>query len=123
MGAPFAGMGGGVSLADFLTTLKNLPNAFSTLYQAYLGVQGTRTSLDISAATLVTTGKARLCTVVVTTAGAVGKIYDATSTSATTGIIYITPASVGVFVVNMPVFNGIVVHPGAGQVVSVSYSQ
>lgn len=61
----------------------------------------------------------RVC---VTTAGAAGAIYDAAATGVTTTPIYSIPAALGVVEVNIPVRSGIVVVPGAAQVVTVTYS-
>jgi len=60
----------------------------------------------------------------VITAGVAGGIYDAKSiAAATTGTqLCVIPATVGIHEIFMPVVNGIVVKPGAGQKVSISYT-
>ena len=110
------------SISDILTAAKNIVTAINGLGQTYLQVSGSRVSREISAATVLLVGQGRLARVVVTTAGAVGSIYDASVSSATTPKIFVIPNAVGVTEVNIPVENGIVVTPGAGQVVTVSYS-
>ncbi len=85
-------------------------------------MQGATASNAITAATLVRTGTGRLASVSVLVAGAVGAIYDAADAAATTNKVYVIPAVVGVYVVNWPLSYGLVVAPGAGQTVSVSYS-
>jgi hypothetical protein len=112
------------SLDDLLTATKNVVLALSNAAQTYLSVQGTKTSPALTATTLVQSGPGRVAVVSVIVAGAEGTIYDAISTAAYTvsNRIAIIPATKGVFVLNMPVSNGIVVAPGAAQYVSISYS-
>lgn len=110
-------------LSDILTTAQNIVTAINGLAQTYLNVQGAKNSPNISAATLVKSGPGRIAQVSVTTAGsAVGAIYDANASAATTNKLYDIPMTVGVFVVNFPTSYGLVVAPGTGQVVSISYS-
>lgn len=105
------------------TTFQNLVTALNGAFQTYLTVQGIKGAPAITTATLVKSGAGRLATVVVIDAGsAVGAIYDANAASSTTGQIYAIPETVGVFVVNVPVSTGIVVAPGSGQKVTISYS-
>ncbi len=85
-------------------------------------MQGATASNAITAATLVRNGTGRLASVSVLVAGAVGAIYDAADAAATTNKVYVIPAVVGVYVVNWPLSYGLVVAPGAGQTISVSYS-
>lgn len=111
------------SLSDILTAVKNIPSAINALAQTYISVQGSQNFADISSATVVKATAGRVATVVVTTAGsATGKIYDQNIVTGTTRILYVIPMTVGVFFVNMPTAYGIVVAPGTGQVVTVSYS-
>ena len=111
------------SLSDLLTTAKNIASAINGVAQTYVAVQGAKTRQNITAATVVSVAQGRLATVSVTTAGsAVGTIYDSASTSVTTRPIYTIPNTVGVVSVNLPVVYGVVVTPGTGQAVTVSYS-
>lgn len=93
-------------------------------FQTQVLSNATSTALNISAATQVKATNGVIVNVSVTTAGAAGAIYD----SATVGgigaanLIAEIPAVVGVYQIQFPAFNGIVVAPGAAQVVSVSYS-
>lgn len=111
-------------LSDLLTTAKNLVQAINTAFTNYLNVNGQQSKSGLSSsATLIKQGPGRVCTLSITTAGsATGTIYDANSTSVTTNPIYVIPNAVGIVVLNMPVSNGIVVAPGTGQVVALSYS-
>ena len=116
---------GGASTSDVLTAIKNIVTALATAAQNYLNVQGLINAANISTPTLVSTKAGRICSVSVLTAGsATGLIYDGALLTATTKPIYVIPTSVGTepYVVNMPVSFGIVVSPGSGQVVTVSYS-
>jgi hypothetical protein len=97
---------------------------FSSVALAQPLFTGGRTSkLNITAATVVKVGSGRLATFTVTTAGAAGTISDTTTTGAVAAanLIAVTPATVGVYKIDWPVLNGIVVTPGVGQIVSVSY--
>jgi len=111
------------SLSDLLTAAKNIVTAINNVAQTYSSVQGVQNSSNISTTTLVKGSAGRLATVVVTTAGsATGTVYDSANASSVSRKLYIIPNTVGVYVVNMPANYGIVVVPGTGQVVTVSYS-
>lgn len=111
------------SLSDILTAAKNIVTALNGAAQTYINVNGARLQSAISASTLISSVPGRLATISVTTAGSTaGTIYDSNSASVTTAPIYTIPNAVGVVVVNMPVINGVLVVPGTGQVVTVSYS-
>jgi hypothetical protein len=111
------------SLSDILTATKNIVTALNQLGQTYLQVEGSKQTSGITAATLVQSGQGRLARVIVTVSGSAdGAIYDASSASATTNKVYLIPKDHGVYVVNVPINNGIVVVPGTGQTVAVSYS-
>jgi hypothetical protein len=111
------------SLSDLLTTAKNIASAINGVAQTYVAVQGARIQQNITATAVVNNAAGRLAVVTVTTAGTTtGVIYDADATGVTTRPIYIIPNTVGVVFVNLPVVYGIVVVPGTGQAVTVSYS-
>jgi len=121
------------SLSDILTAAKNIVTAINGLGQTYLQVAGTKVYAQISTATVVSVGQGRLVRVVVTTSGSsIGAIYDASVSTATSPKIYTIDNTGGggtgsfpglrVIDVSIPVNNGIVVAPGTGQVVTVSYS-
>jgi len=111
------------SLSDLLTAAKNVVTAINQLGQTYLQVQGLKFYSDITAATLIQSGQGRVARVSVVVAGSsVGAIYDASSATATTNQFWVIPNTVGVTEINLPVNNGIVVTPGTGQTVAISYS-
>jgi len=111
------------SITDLLTAAKNIVTAINGAAQTYLNVNGTLTKNGITAATVVNTGQGRIANVsVVATSTTAGKIYDATVSSATTNPIGVIPATTGMFSWNIPYNNGIVVAPGSGQTVTISYS-
>lgn len=110
-------------MSDILTAAKNVVTAINQLGQTYLQVQGSRQSSGITAATLVQSGQGRVARVSVIVAGsAAGAIYDASASTATTNQVWVIPNTVGVTDVNLPVNNGIVVVPGTGQTIAISYS-
>lgn len=111
------------SVSDILTATKNIVTALNQLGQTYLQVVGSKFYSDITAATLIQSGQGRVARVSVIVAGSsVGAIYDASSDTATTNQLWVIPNTVGVTEVNLPVNNGIVVAPGTGQTVAISYS-
>ena len=111
------------SLSDILTAAKNIVTAINGVGQIYLTIQGSQVSNAISTATLVSTGQGRLVQIAVLTAGSTsGAAYDATIASATTSQIVSIPNTVGIITANIPINNGIVIAPGTGQVITVSYS-
>lgn len=126
MAAPTGGVpaasGSGPSMATILATFQNITTAINTLSTTWADIQGIATSGSLSAATVVKAAPGRLCSVVVTTAGAAGTIYDSTNAAATSNPIFVVPATLGVYVVNIPCAFGIVYAPGSAQVAVVSYS-
>ncbi len=117
--------------ADFLTTHKNGVIAINANTTA-LNAQATQTSYfagnftssALSAQTLVATGSGYLVRFSVVVAGAEGTINNAASTGgvASSNAIAVTPATVGIYSVGSRFTNGLVVTPGAGQTVVVTYS-
>ncbi len=109
---------------DMLTTQKNNVVASNQIAENIFGVQGRKNELEISTATLVHSGNAWVARISVIVAGSAGAIYDANSiASATTGRrLCIIPATVGVTQIFLPVTRGIVVKPGASQIVTISYT-
>ncbi len=110
------------SLSDILSSIQNIVSAINNVAQTYLQVNGISTAYGVGSATVVKSSPGRLASVSVIVAGSSGEIYDATSTTITSKPIYIIPATLGVVFVNMPFAAGLVVAPGSGQTVSVSYS-
>jgi hypothetical protein len=111
------------SLSDLRTAAKNIALLLGTLATDYLNVNGQINAAGIVAPLVVKTSAGRLASVSVLVAGsATGLIYDGANLSATSRPLYVIPMTVGVFVVNMPASFGLLVTPGSGQTVTVSYS-
>ena len=116
---------GSASLADILTAAKNIVLALNGATTAYLNVNGQATRSNITAPTVLKTSTGRVASVSVTVAGsAVGHIYDSAATTDTSEVLYVIPEAVGTepYVVNLPVSFGILIVPGTGQTLAVSYS-
>jgi hypothetical protein len=112
----------GASISDVLTTLKNLVNALNNATQTFLNINGAATQENIVLPTLIS-GAKRLCKVSIVTEGdAVGFIYDSGNLNDVFTPIWAIPTALGMVNVNMPVTNGIVIVPGDGQNVTVTYS-
>lgn len=81
------------------------------------------TVLNITTATVVKAGAGTIGKISVTVAGAAGVAYDfaATSGEAAANVVAAIPATVGVIQLDWPVTTGILIVPGAAQVVSVSF--
>ena len=95
-----------------------------------LGPVGTKSSLNITSAILLdATGISeytprRVSHVHVLVAGSTpGSVNDANSiaNAATANLVYSIPNVVGIYLVDFPMMNGIVVTPGTGQTLAVSY--
>ena len=113
------------SLDDLLTTAKNLVVAVNGFATTYLQVNGQRSVQGLTSATQIKIGAGRLCTINVLVAGSAnGSTYDSSSTGAAAAANQLTtiPQTVGPITPNMPFTNGLVVTPGTGQTISVSYS-
>jgi hypothetical protein len=111
------------SLTDVVTIAQNIVQAISAQTQNTLNLSGTKTVPAINSATVVKTTPGRICRVSVTVAGSTpGMIYDGTLPTTTTSPLWVVPNSVSITDVNLPTTYGIVVIPGTGQTVSVSFS-
>ena len=118
------------TLDDILTTQKNGVVAINNLNQtnAYLGGRLTSATIPAaSGATLIITGSGRLINYSITVKGsAAGFIYNAnsTNTSAAANALVATTATqeVGVYSAGLHFSNGLVVTPGTGQSINVTYS-
>lgn len=113
------------SLDDILTTQKNGVVAINANNNIFLQSIGTVTSVSVSATTLVFTGSGRIVNMSVITAGsAAGLVHNASSVGGitTANALCVIPTTVGVHVCNQVFTNGLVIDPGAGQVVNVTYS-
>ncbi len=111
------------SISDVLTAIKNIVTGVNALAQNYLNVQGITNSAALTAATVVKSSAGRVARVSVIVAGsATGTVYDGATVTATTKPLYVIPMTVGVFEVNLPANFGILVLPGTGQTVTISWS-
>jgi hypothetical protein len=92
-------------------------------YGNLLTAQGTASMLDISAQTVVKNAPGRLVKISVLVAGAAGTANDCATAGAvaTANEICVIPAAVGIYSLDWPCTAGIVISPGAAQVVSVVY--
>lgn len=85
---------------------------------------GSQTALNITAATVVKTGRGVIIRAQVITAGSTtGAIYDTTTTTGGTiaNQVAVVLGSEGTYYIGMPCTNGIMVVPGTGQTLAVSY--
>lgn len=84
---------------------------------------GTKSSLYITGTTVVKSTPGMVAKAIVLVAGAPGTINDCSTTAAvaTANEIAVLPAAVGPIELEFPCLVGIVVVPGAGQVISLSY--
>jgi|APCry1669188910_1035180.scaffolds.fasta_scaffold00198_5 hypothetical protein len=111
------------SLSDILTSAQNIAQAINSVAAAYLSVQGSRIAPSLAAATLVKLGAGRIAVISITVAGSAnGHVYDTNTAAGTGNPIFTIPNTIGVIFVNLPVSVGLVVAPGTGQTVTVSYS-
>lgn len=112
------------SLSDILTAAKNIAVAINNAAQIYLKVQGASRSATLTANTIVSTGQGRLASVSVIVAGSTdGIIYDSSAVGTLTNAIAVIDNALGVTVINMPYNSGLVVVPGTGMTLVVSYSE
>lgn len=113
------------SLTDILTTAKNIVTAINGLGQTYLKVQGVNRSATLTAAAVVSSGQGRLASVsVISSTGSVdGHIYDSNVLGSLTNELALIDHTPGVRVMNLPYNNGLLVVPGTGMTVVVTYSE
>ena len=115
------------STSDVLSAIKNIVLALATAAQNYLNVQGAVNSAAIKTPTVVKNSAGRIASVSIIVAGSgTGFIYDGATLTATTKPLWVIPeaakASGEPYLVNFPTSFGLLVVPGTGQTVSVSYS-
>jgi hypothetical protein len=113
------------SLSDILTTQKNGVVAINGISQATLRSLGVVTSQTVTAATVIFTGGGYMVNFSVVVAGSTtGTIYDFNSTTSppATDALCVAPNTVGVFKTGQVFTSGIVVVPGTGQSINVTYS-
>ena len=113
----------GASLSDLLTATKNIVTALNNASQSYLNVNGISTKEAITVPTVVKASPGRIASMSVIVAGsAPGTLYDSSKLGILTAPLAIIPDTVGMYVVNLPTDTGLLVVPGSGQSVSVSWS-
>jgi len=110
---------------DFLTTQKNLVNAFNSINTTVPKVNGQITSLTVTSPTVITSGSGRLALFTVVVAGsASGGIYNLNTTTISAPYqLVATPNTVGTYAAGQFFTNGLLVVPGTGQSINVTYSQ
>jgi secreted trypsin-like serine protease len=113
------------SLSDILTTQKNGVVAINNLAQATSRGLGTQTSATITGQTLIFNGPGYLVGFSVLVAGSTaGTISNtnAVSTVAASNALCTIPAAVGITKVGQVFSTGLVITPGTGQSINVTYS-
>ena len=114
------------SLDDILTTQKNGVIAIGEYPSALAKFAGTNSTKEIPAATTrqIKAGSGWFANVSVIVAGTTtGTVYDSSNINSLTGLrIYIVPNTVGVFQVQVPFADGLVITTGTGQIASVTYT-
>jgi len=112
------------SLSDILTAAKNVVTSVNQLGQTYLKVNGTTRSQTLTTTTSVTISQGRLASVSVVVAGSTPcVIYDSNNSGILTSALASVTNAIGVTVINMPYNNGLVVVPGTGMTVVISFSE
>ncbi len=112
------------SLADILTTQKNAVVALSNTAQTILRAQGNATSATVTSDTLVIAGRGFLVNVCVVVAGSTaGSIYNASSTTTTAAgnKLFSVPTTAGMYPLGQVFNTGLVISPGTGQEINVTY--
>jgi len=112
------------SLDDILTTQKNAVVSLSNTAQTILRAQGNSTSATVTGDTLIILGRGYLVNVCVVIAGSTtGSIYNASSTSTTAAgnKLFATPTTVGMYPLGQVFNTGLVISPGTGQSINVTY--
>ncbi len=113
------------NLGDILTTQKNGVFAINNLSQGTLRGLGTQTSITITAATVIYVGAGYLVNLSVVVAGTtVGTVSNtgAIGTVAAANALCAIPNTIGIVRVGQVFSTGLVVTPGTGQSVNVTYS-
>jgi hypothetical protein len=109
------------SLSDILTAAKNLVTATNDQARQSLLLAGTEVFAGITGTTVAATGQGRIVMLSVVLGAAGGFLYD-NSIPGTGYPLCAIPATAGVYYINLPFNNGLFVAPGAGSIVTVSYS-
>lgn len=94
-------------------------------FQVQVLSNATKRTLNITANTVIKASNGNIATVSIVAAGsAAGTIHDADTVAAatTSNVVSALPAVAGPLVINFPVTSGIVVKPGTGQTIAVSWT-
>lgn len=113
------------SLSDILTTQKNAVVGVNNISDTLYNLEGFRNSREVSTTTLLQPGDSWVARVSVIVAGSTtGIIYDAPSVglAGTGNRLYVIQNTVGIQEVKLPANQGIVVQPGTGMILCVSFS-
>jgi len=114
------------SLDDILTTQKNGVVAINALNNITLGAAGTVTSATVTTTTLIFAGSGRLVNVSVVVKGSAdGKIHNSSTVAgiaASNALCAASSVASGVYQCGQVFTNGLVIDPGAGQSINVTYS-
>lgn len=113
------------SLDDIATIQKNGVVAINSLNQLLQRICGSTTTASTSSSIVVVTGAGRLINVSVTGAGTTpGAIHNATAVAAVTTANQLAAVgnTIGVAPMNLMFTAGLVIVPGAGQTLNVTYS-
>ncbi len=109
---------------DVLTALQNTNTALSTLSSTWRRGQGNLTSVTVTTQTLITTSPGRLVSFNVLVVGSGnGTINNSASTAnaAAANALVATPQTLGTFPVGAEFNTGLVISPGTGQSINVTY--
>lgn len=115
------------SLDDIFTTAQNIVTQITAMSTTWRKVAGTITSptVDDTTDVLVVVGTGRLVNISIIDGGSGdGMIYNTTTTSTLpdAGRLAVVPQTVGVFPINVVYTAGLVISPGTGQVLNITYS-
>ena len=112
------------SITDIFSAAKNIAVAINNAAQIYLKVQGAQRSGTLTGTTLVSSAQGRLASISVVVAGSTdGMIYDSSVSTSLINALAVIDNVIGVTVINLPYNTGLVVVPGTGMTVVVSYSE
>jgi hypothetical protein len=112
------------SLDDILTTQKNGVVAINNLSRSNLRGQGTQTSATVTTSTFLVSGSGYVVNFAVVVAGSsAGTINNANATGSTaaSNVLCTIPTTVGVYQTGQAFTSGLVIVPGTGQSINVTY--
>ena len=113
------------SLDDILTTQRNGVIAINNLSQSLLRSLGTNTSATVTSPTVIFFGKGYLVSFSVVVAGSAdGTIYDYNSVTSppAANALSAVPNVIGIYKAGQIFLNGLVISPGTGQSINITYS-